>query len=66
MSQEKAFDPKILHKTVLDMAYAGSTVYIGSMSFSALTSNLATAHVGLSIQINRSRHYYFYKNRVTA
>ncbi|MBU3590685.1 transketolase [Polynucleobacter sp. 78F-HAINBA] len=29
MSQEKAFDPKVLRKTVLDMAYAGSTVHIG-------------------------------------
>ena len=29
MSQAKTFDPKILRKTVLDMAYAGSTVHIG-------------------------------------
>jgi transketolase len=29
MSQAKAFDPKTLRKTVLDMAYAGSTVHIG-------------------------------------
>ena len=29
MSQAKAFDPKALRKTVLDMAYAGSTVHIG-------------------------------------
>ena len=29
MSQTKAFDPKALRKTVLEMAYAGSTVHIG-------------------------------------
>ena len=29
MSQAKPFDPKVLRKTVLDMAYAGSTVHIG-------------------------------------
>ncbi|QWD21874.1 transketolase [Polynucleobacter paneuropaeus] len=29
MSQAKTFDPKVLRKTVLDMAYAGSTVHIG-------------------------------------
>lgn len=29
MSQKKVFDPKVLRKTVLDMAYAGSTVHIG-------------------------------------
>lgn len=29
MSQANAFDPKALRKTVLDMAYAGSTVHIG-------------------------------------
>lgn len=28
-STPKAFDPKSLRKTVLDMAYAGSTVHIG-------------------------------------
>jgi len=33
MSQEKAFDPRILRKTILDMAYAGSTVHI-SCAFS--------------------------------
>ena len=29
ISQSKAFDAKVLRKTVLDMAYAGSTVHIG-------------------------------------
>ena len=29
ISQTKTFDAKALHKTVLDMAYAGSTVHIG-------------------------------------
>jgi transketolase len=29
ISQTKAFDAKVLRKTVLDMAYAGSTVHIG-------------------------------------
>lgn len=28
-TQSKRFDPKVLRKTVLDMAYAGSTVHIG-------------------------------------
>ena len=29
MNQSKAFNPNVLRKTVLDMAYAGSTVHIG-------------------------------------
>lgn len=46
MSQAKAFDPKTLRKTVLDMAYAGSTVHIGcAFSIIEILATLYRTHL---------------------